>query len=111
MSKGIAALNKEIRKKEHRASPLGQIEKKLYKFYGNPDNRVYFEAEEGTLNPHTRWVDIHRATTISKQKDLEIEFEDKVKAMELEYADRTDQLLREAMEQEYDYLLALQHGN
>ena len=109
MGKGIVALNREVKKKEHRASPLGQLEKELWKFYDNRDNRHYFEAEEGKLNPHTRWVDIHRATTRSKQTDLEIEFEKERDALVDKYAKLTDDLLKDAMQTELDYLTKLQH--
>jgi hypothetical protein len=109
MSKGIVALTNEIAKKEHRASPLGQLEQELWKFYDNRANRHYFESEEGQLNPHMRWVDIHRATTRSKQTNLEREFEKESDALVDKYAKLTDDLLIEAMQTELDYLTKLNH--
>ena len=48
MSKGIVALNKEIRKKEFEATPLGQAQKKLKRFYADNANmeRMTEEAAE-----------------------------------------------------------------
>lgn len=109
MGKGIVALNREINKKEHRASPLGQLERELWKFYDNQANRHYFEAEEGKLNPHTRWIDVHRATTRSKQTNMEREFEKERDALVDKYAKLTDDLLINAMRTELDYLTKLQH--
>lgn len=111
MSKSASTLLREERKKEHKKTRLGQVEKKLQKFYDDLSNRDLFLDDKNEPNQHVKWIDIHRATTISKQKDLEIEFGDKVKAMEEEYRVRTDDLLCEAMETELAYLQELQHGN
>jgi hypothetical protein len=113
MSKGVAALHKEIRKKEHRASKLGQLEKKLWAFYDDRRNKQFFENEDGevqNMNPNIRWVDIHRATTRSRQTDLEDAFKEEFRALQEKYATLTDDLLTEQMQKELDYLTALQHG-
>lgn len=107
MSKSILSLSKDIQKREHRDSPLGLMERELWKFYDNSDNRKYFEAEEGQLNPNARWVDIHRATTRSKQTDLEDAFTKEFDALQDKYRVLTNDLLLEAMTKERDYLLAL----
>lgn len=111
MAKGAIAMWNDIRKKEHRASPLGQIEKKLNEFYDNRANRQYFEDADGKPNQHVKWIDIHRATTQSKQNTLEEEFSKEYDALIKVYKERTDALLTEMMTKEYEYLTKLQNGN
>lgn len=111
MGKGLMALHNEIRKKEHRASPLGQIEKKLNEFYGARPNRMYFEDEDGKPNEHARWIDVHRITTRSEQNTLEIEFEKEYTALVNKYKELTNELLLKKMHEEYEYLTKLQNGN
>jgi hypothetical protein len=114
MGKSIVTMNKEIRKKAHEETNLGKIEKQLQKFYNDIQNQRYFENEDGEvekMNPNIRWIDVHRATTRSKQTDIENEFADKMEALRDEYAQKTDNLLCEQMQKELDYLNNLKHGN
>jgi len=113
MAKGALALHKEIRKKEHAKTRLGKLEKELWKFYDNRHNKDFFVDEDGTvnkMNKHLRWVDIHRATTVSRQKDLEIEAGERIEAIRKEFEEKTDELLCEQMQKELDYLTELQHA-
>ena len=108
--KGALALHREIHKKEHRASKLGQLERRLQKFYDDISNRDYFIDEEGKPNKNAKWIDIHRATTRSRQNTLEIDFQKEYDDLVDKYKDLTDDVLTDAMETELDYLTKLQHA-
>lgn len=111
MGKGIMSIHNEIRKKEHRASRLGQVEATLSKFYDTKANRSWFEDDDGKPNEHAKWIDIHRATTRSKQNTVEEDFAKEYEALVQKYKQLTDELLVDAMELELDYLNKLTHGN
>lgn len=111
MGKTALGIWNDIRKKEHRASRLGQIEAKLSKFYDNKRNRALFEDGDGAPNAHAKWIDVHRATTRSRQNTLEEDFTKEYEEMVQKYKTLTDDLLTTAMEDEHEYLIKLEHGN
>lgn len=111
MGKSITSIHNEIRKKEHRASRLGKIEATLNKFYDTKANRSFFEDGDGKPNEHAKWIDIHRATTRSRQNSLEEDFAKEYEDLVQKYKELTDDLIATAMEQEHDYLTKLTHGN
>lgn len=111
MGKTALRIHNEIRKKEHRASRLGKIEATLNKFYDTKANRALFEDDKGQPNQHAKWIDIHRATTRSRQNTLEEDFTKEYEGLVQKYKQLTDDLIATAMEEENEYLIKLTHGN
>lgn len=98
MGKGIVALNKEIRKKDFEATPLGQAQKKLKKFYAYEKNKELFTEED------TKWVAEHRDTTRFRQEALEHAFNKESDELNEKYKKLMDDVLLEAVTKELDYI-------
>lgn len=101
MSKGIVALNKEIRKKEFEATPLGQAQKKLEQFYGDVKNMEGFTPEAAT------WVSEHRDTARFRQDALEHAHNKELDELNDKYAKLMDETLLDAVTKELDYVTNL----
>lgn len=101
MSKGIVALNKQIRKKEFEATPLGQAQKKLKQFYGDAKNAELFNEESA------KWVAEHRDTALFRQEALEHAHNKELDELNDKYAKLMDETLLESVTKELDYVTNL----
>lgn len=98
MGKGIVALNKEIRKKEFEATPLGQAQKKLKQFYGDQKNADKFNEESA------KWVAEHRDTSRFRQEALEHAFNKESDELNDKYTKLMDDVLLDAVTKELEYI-------
>ncbi len=101
MGKGIATLNREIRKREFEETPLGQAQKKLKQFYGDADNEGRFDEES------SKWVVEHRDTTQFRQEALEDSHKKALEELNDKYAKMMDELLVDAVTTELNYVTNL----
>lgn len=90
MSKGIAALHKEIRKKEFETTELGKVQLELKQVLAKMREKsdLPLEVQE--------WIDNHRTNAVLRQT-----------ALEERYAEEMDALLCEEMKAELEYLKTL----
>lgn len=101
MGKGIATLNREIRKREFEKTPLGQAQKKLKQFYGDPDNEKRFDEES------SKWVVEHRDTAQFRQEALEHAHNKELDELNDKYAKLMDETLLDAVTTELNYVTNL----
>lgn len=101
MSKGIVAMNREIRKKEFEETPLGATQKKLKQFYGDRKNMDLFTEES------SKWVAQHRDDAHFRQEALEHAHNKELDDLNDKYAKLMDDLLTDAVKKELDYVTNL----
>lgn len=101
MSKGIVALNKEIRKKEFESTELGQAQKKLKRFYGDKANMERMTEEDA------KWVHEHRSDAQFRQDALEHSHNKELEELNDKYAKLMDGVLLDAVTKEIDYVTNL----
>lgn len=101
MSKGIVALNREIRKKAFEETPLGQAQKKLKQFYGDEKNMERFNDESG------KWVHDHRSDAQFRQEALEHAHNRELDELNDKYAKLMDDVLLDAVTKELNYVTNL----
>lgn len=101
MGKGIVALNREIRKKEFEATPLGTAQKKLKQFYGDYRNSSKFSDDDG------KWVMEHRKDAEFRKEALEHAHNKELDELNDKYTKLMDDVLLEAVNKELDYVTKL----
>lgn len=79
-------------------TPAGKMEVKIKKLH----NKLY--DTDKLTHDIQRWVDIHRAQTMSAERDLTDEFIEKGKALEEEYRTKWTDFMCGQYQKEIDYL-------
>jgi len=83
-------------------SPAGKIQLKAKKVFNRIHDKKLITEDD------VRWLDIHRAKGMSKDKDLVIEFEAKEKELKEAFRDRYDNMMIQQFQEELDYLVKIE---
>lgn len=79
-------------------TPAGQLEVRIKRLHNKLFDQEKMTEEIG------RWVDIHRATTMSSERDMVEEFTKEQAELEAKYRERHNAFMLEQYQKEIDYL-------
>jgi hypothetical protein len=79
-------------------TPAGKLYVKVKKFYANKEHKPKFTDDD------QRFVDISRAKSLSKERDVTEDFQKKAKELEDEYKKSLEDNLFNQLTEEYTYL-------
>lgn len=82
-------------------TPAGKLERKIKKLH------VKLYDDKKITDVIERWIDIHRATTMSKERDLIEEYQKMQSELEERYREKYADFMCEQYQKEIDYLTKL----